>query len=190
MKLHEEGLTKNRGMSGTMHYTLSDPSPTAPRGGSPDHPDRRAHLRARRLLQRRRRRLLRVDLVVGVLAAIAALIFTPGLAIAGLVALVLLALCAVSLALERRDLVRARSNSTPAGVRRFGRVSLGAKRLGQHRALSSYRSGARRLTESELAREDPDSTAFAPAVRSTTTETVSPAATETEGEGFEPSSEV
>ena len=60
-----------------------------------------AQLRARRREARRRRRLVRVDVGLGSLGAIALLIATPGLAIAAFVVLALLVLCALSVVLER-----------------------------------------------------------------------------------------
>jgi len=61
-----------------------------------------SQLRSRRLEAERRRRLLRVDLGVGLVGAIALWIIAPGLAIVALVALVLLTVCGVSVVLERR----------------------------------------------------------------------------------------
>lgn len=66
-----------------------------------------SQLRARRREALRRRRLLRVDLGAGLLAALVILVFTPGLAIAALVALLLLAVCATSIVLEHRRRGRA-----------------------------------------------------------------------------------
>jgi hypothetical protein len=66
-----------------------------------------SELRARRRLARRRRRLARIDVGLGVLVAIVLLIVSPGLAITGLVALATLGVCLVSLALERRRSARA-----------------------------------------------------------------------------------
>ena len=64
-------------------------------------------LRARRRQARRRRRLARLDLGLGVLGAIVLWILTPGLAIAALVALLVLALCLLSVVVERRRRTRA-----------------------------------------------------------------------------------
>jgi hypothetical protein len=58
-------------------------------------------LRERRRLARRRVRLARLDLGLGVVGAIVLLLAAPGLAIAAVVACVLLTLCALSLAAER-----------------------------------------------------------------------------------------
>jgi hypothetical protein len=59
-------------------------------------------LRARRRAAQRKRRLARVDLGVGVVAALALLIASPGLAITGLIALLVLALCVLSAVVEKR----------------------------------------------------------------------------------------
>ncbi len=69
-------------------------------------PDRAGERRARRREEHRRRRLLRVDLGAGVLTGIVLLLATPGLAIAGLVAVALVGLCAASIVRERRRLRR------------------------------------------------------------------------------------
>jgi Flp pilus assembly protein TadB len=61
-----------------------------------------SQLRSRRREARRRRHLLRVDLGLGLLGAIVLLLATPGLAIAALFALILIALCVLSVVLERR----------------------------------------------------------------------------------------
>ena len=58
-------------------------------------------LRERRRRARRRVRLARLDLGLGVTGAIVLLLAAPGLAIAAVVACVLLILCALSLAAER-----------------------------------------------------------------------------------------
>jgi hypothetical protein len=63
-------------------------------------------LHARRRQARRRRRLARLDLGLGVLGALVLLIATPGLAITALVALLVLALCLLSVAVERRRRAR------------------------------------------------------------------------------------
>jgi hypothetical protein len=59
-------------------------------------------LRLRRREARRRRRLFRVDLGLGLLGAIVLLLATPGLAVAALLALGVIVLCIGSLLLERR----------------------------------------------------------------------------------------
>jgi len=58
-------------------------------------------LPARRHLQRRRRYPVAVDIGFGLLAAVAALLLAPGLAIVAVVALALLAVCFVSLGIDR-----------------------------------------------------------------------------------------
>jgi Flp pilus assembly protein TadB len=50
----------------------------------------------------RRRRFARIDVAIGVALAILALIIAPGLAIIGIAALCALALCAISVPLQRR----------------------------------------------------------------------------------------
>ncbi len=58
-------------------------------------------LQARRRLARRRRRLLRVDIGLGLLVAILGLLLASGLAIVAVAALVVLAVCIVSILFER-----------------------------------------------------------------------------------------
>ena len=70
-----------------------------------------SRLRERRRQARRRRGLLRLDVGLGVVGAIVLLLATPGLAIAALVALLLLVVCAVSLAWERRSARKRREAS-------------------------------------------------------------------------------
>ena len=74
-------------------------------------------LRARRRQARRRRRLARLDLGVGLLAAIVLLLATPGLAIAAVVALLVLALCVLSVVLERRAARRSARAEDPLSPR-------------------------------------------------------------------------
>ncbi len=72
-------------------------------------------LRARRRQARRRQRLARIDIGLGVAAALILILITPGLAISGLVALLVLLACVASFAIERR-------RSDPArALRRRGR---------------------------------------------------------------------
>ncbi len=59
-------------------------------------------LRLRRREAQRKRGLLRLDLAVGVLAAIVLLLITPGVAVAAIVALLVLAGCVGSVFVERR----------------------------------------------------------------------------------------
>jgi Flp pilus assembly protein TadB len=61
-----------------------------------------ARLRARRREARRRIRLARLDLGLGLFAALVLLLATPGLAMTAVIALVVLALCGLSVLLERR----------------------------------------------------------------------------------------
>jgi len=65
-------------------------------------------LRVRRREARRRRRLLRVDLGVGLFSGIVLLLATPGLAIAALIAFALIGLCTLSILRERRSSRRRR----------------------------------------------------------------------------------
>jgi hypothetical protein len=60
-----------------------------------------SRLHARRRQARRRRYLIRVDIGLGLLIALAALLITPGLAIVAVVALLVLAICGVSMLLGR-----------------------------------------------------------------------------------------
>ena len=60
-----------------------------------------SHLRARRRQASRRRYLFRVDIGLGLLIAVAALLLAPGVAILAVAALVVLAICGVSILLER-----------------------------------------------------------------------------------------
>ncbi|HEX3509680.1 MAG TPA: hypothetical protein VHT27_01145 [Solirubrobacteraceae bacterium] len=76
-------------------------------GTSPEAPrrapgERSAALKLRRATARRRTRLARVDLAISVLVAVVLLLIVPGLAIAGIVALVALFVCCASLLLARR----------------------------------------------------------------------------------------
>jgi Flp pilus assembly protein TadB len=65
-------------------------------------PPEMAHLRARRREARRKRRVARIDIGIGVFVAIVLLLATPGLAITGLVVLGILLLCGASVVRERR----------------------------------------------------------------------------------------
>ena len=56
----------------------------------------------RRREARRRTRLARIDLALGVVAALLVLLLSPGLAITGLIALLVLAVCLASIVVERR----------------------------------------------------------------------------------------
>jgi Flp pilus assembly protein TadB len=61
-----------------------------------------AELRSRRRHARRTQRLARVDVGLGVAAALVLLIASPGLAIAGLIAALVLAACVISALVQRR----------------------------------------------------------------------------------------
>ena len=71
-------------------------------------------LKRRREQARQRRLRARVDVAAGVGIALFAIVVTAGLAIVGIVALVLLAACLISVALERRWLRRPRRRA-PGG---------------------------------------------------------------------------
>lgn len=96
-------------------------SAAPPSSPTPRSPERVAHppmdmsrLRSRRRQARRQRRLIRVDLGLGLLGAIVLLLITPGLAIATLAALALLALCLMSVVLERRSRGRRARETSPS----------------------------------------------------------------------------
>ncbi len=83
-------------------------------------PDREPRAEAERRLRRReasearrRRGLLRLDVGVGVLAALVLLLATPGVAYAALVALLVLAVCVASVAVEHRRSRRRRPPRRP-----------------------------------------------------------------------------
>lgn len=82
-----------------------------------------AELRARRREARRRRRLARVDLGLGMAGALVLLIASPGLAITGLIAAVVLAVCGLSVFKERH--ARRRAPQAPQARRRAGDSSVG-----------------------------------------------------------------
>lgn len=71
-----------------------DPSSQAP-------PADISTLRARRRAARRRSRLARLDVTIGVIAAIVLLVASPGLAITAVIALGVLAVCLAWVAVER-----------------------------------------------------------------------------------------
>ncbi len=81
-------------------------------------------LRGRRRQARRRRRLARIDVGLGVAGAIVLLIASPGLAITGLIAALVLAVCAISALAQRRKRRRAAGASVaqrrPRGSPRRG----------------------------------------------------------------------
>jgi hypothetical protein len=76
-------------------------------------------LRVRRRQALRKRRLARVDLGLGVFAGLMLLILSPGLAIAGLVALLVLAACAASVLAPWY--ARRRRAKAPRAERRAGK---------------------------------------------------------------------
>jgi hypothetical protein len=86
--------------------------------------------RARRREARRRQRLARFDLALGVVAAIFLLLATPGLAVSALIALLVLGLCGASIVVERRRRVRRERGARPSDAR-------------QDAAPSPHRNGAR-----------------------------------------------
>jgi hypothetical protein len=61
-----------------------------------------AHLRRRRLAAQRRRHLARVDVGLGLAGALILVLATPGLAITGLIALIVLVGCVIAYVTERR----------------------------------------------------------------------------------------
>ena len=71
-------------------------------GSAPRPPGDARRLRALRRDAGRTRRLARVDLGLGLLGALLLLVVTPGLAITGLIALIVLLLCTLTFLLERR----------------------------------------------------------------------------------------
>jgi Flp pilus assembly protein TadB len=76
----------------------------------PPHPEHTA-LRARRRSARRRRRVARLDVAIGLLLALVLVLATPGLAVAAVIALLVLGICLVSVLLERVSARRQRSAS-------------------------------------------------------------------------------
>jgi Flp pilus assembly protein TadB len=60
-----------------------------------------SYLHARRRQASRHRYLFRVDICLGLLIAVAALLLAPGVAIVAVAALLVLAICSVSILLER-----------------------------------------------------------------------------------------
>lgn len=61
-----------------------------------------SELRARRRQARRKRRLARIDLGLGVAGALVLLLASPGLAITWLIAVLVLAVCGISILVQRR----------------------------------------------------------------------------------------
>jgi hypothetical protein len=105
-------------------------------------------LRARRRQAERRRRLARLDVGIGVGAALFLFIVSPGLAITGIVALLTLLACGLSVVYERR---RARRGAPSEGrLRRLERrlpgasgASTGARRAAKRGAAGRPRSTPR-----------------------------------------------
>ncbi|MCW3027830.1 MAG: hypothetical protein JWN81_1041 [Solirubrobacterales bacterium] len=85
--------------------SAAERSGDAARGNGPagQPPGDLSRLQARRRIARRRKHLARVDLGLGLVGALVLLLATPGLAITGLVALIVLVLCLLTFALERRS---------------------------------------------------------------------------------------
>jgi hypothetical protein len=85
---------------------VSRPEPGSNRQGGEERTPRPAgdarRLRAWRRDAGRTRHLARVDLGLGLLGALLLLLVTPGLAITGLIALIVLLLCTLTFLLERR----------------------------------------------------------------------------------------
>lgn len=77
-----------------------------------------AELRMRRRQARRTRRLARVDVGLGAFGALVLLIASPGLAITGLIALLVLATCLISALVQRR--IRRRTATAPLARPRVG----------------------------------------------------------------------
>jgi fatty acid desaturase len=61
-----------------------------------------SHLRARRREARRRRHLFRIDICLALLLAVTALLLAPGVAIVAFAALAILAICGMSILIDRR----------------------------------------------------------------------------------------
>jgi Flp pilus assembly protein TadB len=118
--------------------------PRSPEGATGRSSDM-AHLRARRRAARRRTRAARTDLALGLAGALVLLLATPGLAITGLITIVVLAVCIISLVRERRR--RAREDQPEAPVRRSGPGdALAAARNGRRAAEHNTRERRTRST--------------------------------------------
>lgn len=84
------------------------PSVREPRERLERRPNREsAPARRQRRRARSRRQLVRLDVAIGVLAAVILLIISPGLAVTGFIALLLLLAVFASIAIERRRRMRA-----------------------------------------------------------------------------------
>jgi hypothetical protein len=93
--------------------------PPPPMNGARPSTTDMSHLRARRRAARRRSRLARLDLGLGVVAALVLLVASPGAAMTAVIALLALVLCVVSLAGERW--IRRRRSQRTERMRRAGR---------------------------------------------------------------------
>jgi hypothetical protein len=99
------------------------PGDTAPDSGR--RPMAMTDLQARRRVARRRRQIARFDVALGAVVAVTLLIVSPGLAITAVVALLVLAVCAVSLGVGRRRRrgARTRGRADERGGRAGGAIS-------------------------------------------------------------------
>jgi Flp pilus assembly protein TadB len=88
--------------------SAAERSSDAARGDGPagQPPGDLSMLQNRRRIARRRQHLARVDLGLGLVGALVLVLATPGLAITGLVALIVLVLCLLTFVLERRTRTR------------------------------------------------------------------------------------
>jgi hypothetical protein len=116
-------------------------SPRGRTGASTDLAYRRpemTQLRARRSAARRRRRLARVDLGIGVFVALVLLLASAGLAIAGLIAFAALLACGASVLIERR---RARAGTAaPRSPRRAAMAFVRGRRAPEPAARDRTRA--------------------------------------------------
>lgn len=85
------------------------------RNGAPSNPRLRGReqILERRRVARRRRHLARVDVGLGLLGAMILILAAPGLAITGLIALIVLVGCLAAFVIERRRSARARERVAP-----------------------------------------------------------------------------
>jgi len=100
----------------------SDPQPLA---SDPDRPATRGRVAERRA-RRRRRALRRLDILVGLIVGGIWLLIAPGVAMAGIVAVLVLLLAGSSWYVGRRRARRALRPRRPRRRRRRGERSLGA----------------------------------------------------------------
>jgi multisubunit Na+/H+ antiporter MnhB subunit len=100
-----------------------------------------SQLRARRREARRRQRVARIDLGLGVFAALVLLLASPGLAITGLIVLAVLLVCAISLVHERRSRrAEAAPGPQPRAATRTARADTVARRGRKHAVRERTRS--------------------------------------------------